>query len=157
MATRKNESTTYRNSAAFGKRIEHYLIGRMIKEGLGVYIPMVDDDAIDAVAKREDGQYVEIQIKARSNDVKFGNAALFAAISHEPRDNYWFLFYSERMDETWILSSAEFIKNANQNKSGNTEGKYVIHLNGKNIKENREYTQARYEQIHAKTSVKIKN
>ena len=43
----------------------------MLKEGLDVYIPMVDDDAIDAVVKRPDGKYVEIQIKARSKDVGF--------------------------------------------------------------------------------------
>ena len=36
---------TFRNSAAFGKRIEHWIVGRILKEGLDVYIPLVDDHA----------------------------------------------------------------------------------------------------------------
>jgi len=74
----------------------------MLKEGLDVYVPLVDDDAIDAVVKRTDGSFITVQIKARSRDVIEGDAALFAAIPHELRENYWFIFYSERMDTTWI-------------------------------------------------------
>ena len=44
---------SFRHSAAFGKRIEYYVIGLMLKEGLDVFLPMVDDDAIDAVVKKD--------------------------------------------------------------------------------------------------------
>ena len=48
---------TYRHSAGFGKRIEYWIIGRMLKEGLDIYVPLVDDDAIDAVTlTRERGR-----------------------------------------------------------------------------------------------------
>lgn len=57
---------SFRNSAAFGKRIEYWIIGRMLKEGLDVYIPLVDDHAVDAIVKRHDGSTALIQIKARS-------------------------------------------------------------------------------------------
>ncbi|MFH1976579.1 MAG: hypothetical protein ABIJ52_13665 [Pseudomonadota bacterium] len=93
---------TFRHSAGFGKRIEYWIIGNMLKEGIDVYVPMVDDDAIDVVIKRGDDSFVSVQIKARSKKVVFGDAALFAAITHEKRDNYWFVFYSERMDMMWI-------------------------------------------------------
>ena len=86
-------SLSFRHSAAFGKRIEYYIIGMMLKEGLDVYMPLVDDDAIDAVIKKPDGSFVEVQIKARSKDVIFGDAALFAALKHDYRPNYWFVFY----------------------------------------------------------------
>ena len=46
--------------------MEYWIIGLMLKEGLDVYVPMVDDDAIDAVVKRPDGRFIEVQIKARS-------------------------------------------------------------------------------------------
>jgi len=124
------KSHTFRHSAGFGKRIEYWIIGKMLKEGLDVYVPLVDDDAIDAVIKRPDGSFITVQIKARSNDVLFGDAALFAAIPHELRDNYWFIFYSERMDTTWIMTSEEFIKEANQNKTGKNAGKRSIWFNG---------------------------
>lgn len=78
-------SISFRHSAAFGKRIEYYIVGLMLKQGLDVYLPLVDDDAIDAVVKRPDGSFVEVQIKARSKDCKFGDAALFAALTHETR------------------------------------------------------------------------
>jgi hypothetical protein len=98
-------SIPFRHAAAFGKRIEFYVVGLMLKEGLDVYLPLVDDDAIDAVIKRPDGRFVEVQIKARSKNVVFGDAALFAALTHEVRKNYWFIFFSDRMNKMWILSS----------------------------------------------------
>lgn len=103
----------------------------MLKDGLDVYVPMVDDMGIDAVVRRPDGQFTEVQIKARSKGIKMGNAALFAAITHEPRDNYWFVFYSERMEIMWILTSKEFVKESNQNKKGKNVGKRSIWFNGK--------------------------
>lgn len=122
---------TFRNLASFGKRIEYWIIGRMLKEGIDVYVPLVDDDAIDAVIRRSDGSFITVQIKARSKDVISGDAALFAAIPHELRDNYWFIFYSERMDLTWIMTSEEFINESVQNKTGKNAGKRSIWFNGK--------------------------
>ena len=121
----------FRHSAGFGKRIEYWIVGKMLKEGLDVYMPLVDDDAIDAVVRRPDGSFTTVQIKARSQKVVPGDAALFAAISHERRENYWFVFYSERMDMTWIMSSDEFIAEASQNKTGKHKGKRSIWFNGK--------------------------
>lgn len=122
----------------------------MLKQGLDVYLPLVDDDAIDAVIKRPDGSFVEVQIKARSNDVKFGAAGLFAALTHEHRKNYWFVFYSERMNATWILSSKEFINLAKVNKNGKHAGKRTIWFNGKNTKDKREHVLPQFEGFVAK-------
>ena len=138
-------SITFRHSAAFGKRIEFYIVGLMLKEGLDVYLPMVDDDAIDAVVKKPDSSYVEIQIKARSKDVVFGDAALFAALTHEYRPNYWFVFYSERMDKIWILSSKEFISESHQNKNGKNAGKRSIWFNGKKTRDKTEHVKPQFE------------
>ena len=123
---------SFRHSAGFGKGIEYWIIGRMLKEGLDVYVPpLVDDDAIDAVIRRGDSSFITVQIKARSKDVVSGDAALFAAIPHEQRDNYWFVFYSERMDITWIMTSEEFIEESVQNKRGKNKGKRSIWFNGR--------------------------
>ena len=121
---------TFRHSAGFGKRIEYYIIGLMLKEGLDCYVPLVDDDGIDCVIRKNDGTFIEIQIKARSNDVKMGDAALFAALEHEKRENYYFVFYSERLNKTWILSSEEFLQECVTNKSGKNAGKRSIWFNG---------------------------
>jgi hypothetical protein len=124
---------SFRHSAGFGKRIEYWVIGRMLKEGMDVYIPLVDDHAVDAIVKRPDGSIAQIQIKARSLDCVENDAALFSAIPHpEERHDYWFVFYSERMDKTWILTSAEFLLESYQVKSGKKNaGLRSIWFNGR--------------------------
>lgn len=121
---------TFRHSAGFGKRIEYWIIGRMLKEGLDVYVPLVDDHAVDAIVRRPDGSIALVQIKARSSSVKLGDSCLFAAISHEHRADYWFVFYSERLHTTWLMTSEEFIAEAVQNKNGRNVGLRSIWFNG---------------------------
>jgi len=121
---------TFRHSAGFGKRIEYWIIGLMLKEGLDVYIPLVDDHAVDAIIKRKDGSIAQIQIKARSKTVAHRDAALFAAITHEHREDYWFVFYSERLDTIWLMTSQEFIDEAVQNKNGKNIGLRAVWFNG---------------------------
>ena len=104
----------------------------MLKEGLDVYIPLVDDHAVDAIVKRKDGTTALIQIKARSKSVKDGDAALFAAIPHEEvRQNYWLVFFSERLELIWIMTSDEFDKEAVRNKTGKNIGLRSIWFNGR--------------------------
>lgn len=150
-------AVSFRHSAGFGKRIEYYIVGLMLKEGLDVYLPLVDDDAIDAVVKRPDGSFVEVQIKARSNTVKFGSAGLFAALVHEHRPNYWFVFYSERMDTMWIMSSKEFIEESRQNQTGENEGKRSIWFNGKSEVTKTEHVKPKYKKYVAMNFDRIRD
>ncbi len=140
-------SNTFRHNAGFGKRMEYFVINKMLEQGLDVYIPLIDDFGIDAVVRKKDGSFVELQIKARSKDVLFGDAALFAAITHEQRDNYYFVFYSHRMDKTWILSSQEFVDNAVQNKTGKNKGKRSIWFNGKDTKKKTEHPKPQWDKF----------
>ena len=57
-------SLSFRHAAGFGKRMEYRIIGDMLMEGLDVYVPLVDDHGVDAVIKKADGTFIEIQIKA---------------------------------------------------------------------------------------------
>ena len=144
----------FRHSAGFGKRIEYWVVGQMLKEGLDVYVPLVDDFGVDAIIRKDDGTIFEIQIKARSNTVIMGDAALFAALTHEERKNYYFVFYSERLDKTWIMSSKDFIEESVQNKTGKNIGKRSIWFNGtktdKETKERHEYPKSRFDKYLAK-------
>jgi hypothetical protein len=72
-----------------------------------------------------------IQIKARSADATERGAGLFAAIPHpKVREDYWFVFYSERMDTTWVMTSREFIQDSVQNRTGENIGLRAIWFNG---------------------------
>ena len=144
---------SFRNSAGFGKRMEYKLIGDMLIEGIDCYVPLVDDHGVDCVIKKEDGTLIEIQIKARSKDVTDGDAALFAAIKHELTDNFYFLFFSERLDTMWILSSKEFIDECVTNKTGKNAGKHSIWFNGNRKDSNgvkKEYCKKQFEKYVCK-------
>ena len=124
---------SFRHSAGFGKRMEYNLVGKMLMEGLDVYLPLVDDHGVDCIIKKSDGTFIEIQIKARSSKVIDGDAALFAAIRHEKTENFYFVFYAERLNKMWILSSEEFLKECVTNKTGKNKGTHSIWFNGKRI------------------------
>ena len=136
---------SFRNSASFGKRIEYWVVGLLLKEGYDVFVPLVDDDAVDAILRGPNGNIIELQIKARSVNVVFGDAALFAAIEHaDTRNNYYFVFYAERMDSMWVMSSREFIAHAVQNKTGKNIGKRSIWFNGRDTKNKSEHAKERF-------------
>ena len=121
---------SFRHSAGFGKRMEYNLVGKMLMEGLDVYLPLVDDHGVDCVIKKEDGTFIEVQIKARSSEVTDGDAALFSAITHDLTENFYFVFYSERLEMMWILSSEEILAECVTNKTGKNAGKRSIWFNG---------------------------
>ena len=95
----------YRNLAGFGKRIEFWIFGEMLKQGLDVYLPMVDDDGIDAVVKTPQGKFAEVQIKARSKNISPKTAALFSAIAHKPKNNYCLC----STPSIWTRNDSEFL------------------------------------------------
>ena len=65
------EGKDYRHTASFGKRAEYFIIAQMLKEGLDCYVPLVDDEGIDVVVKKDDKTFVMVQIKAGSKCVWF--------------------------------------------------------------------------------------
>lgn len=140
---------SFRHSAGFGKRMEYNLVGKMLMEGLDVYLPLVDDHGVDAVIKNDEGEFIEVQIKARSNEVKESDAALFAGIRHEFTPNFYFVFFSERLDAMWILSSEEFLQECVTNKTGKNQGLHSIWFNGNKIDKStgkkKEYCKEKYE------------
>lgn len=139
---------SFRSTAGFGKRMEYNLVGQMLMEGLDVYLPLVDDHGVDCIIKKADGTFVEVQIKARSEEVAKGEAALFAAISHNKTENFYFVFYSDRLKLMWIMSSEEFLDECATNKNGKNAGKHTIWFNG--TKGGKEYCKPQFEKYIAK-------
>ncbi|WP_199798411.1 hypothetical protein [Clostridium fermenticellae] len=86
--------------------------------------------------------------------MKFGDAALFANTIVPQRKNYFFIFYSERLETVWIMSSEEYINNCTVNKNGKNKGKTSIKFNGKRKNEQtgkeEEYALPRFEQYIVK-------
>lgn len=109
----------------FGKAIEYKVASEMMREGFDVYLPIADDHSVDLIARTLNGNIVEVQVKALSKTTKGG---LFAAINHNPKCDFYFVFYVESLDKTWILPSVDFVSLASQNKAGKNIGKYSIDI-----------------------------
>ena len=121
----------YRHRASFGKRQEYIAIAELLRHDYDVYMTLVDDQQIDCVIRRGDHDYVDLQIKARSNDCQPTDAGRFAAMEiPNPREKYFFLFYCEQIDTYWIFPSTKLVELASQNKKGKNVGKYHINLTG---------------------------
>ena len=122
----------FRHTASFGKRQEFVVIAELLKRGYDIYLTLVDDQQIDCVIRYDNGkkiQYFDVQIKARSSDCIPANAAEFAGINiQSPRKNYFFIFYSEAMDQYWIMSSLNLKKLGYESQKGESLGKYRVKL-----------------------------
>ena len=149
-----------RDIAGFGKRIEYWIIGLMIKEGLDVYTPLIDYHGTDLVIKKSDGTYIEVQIKASSKTIATGYSGLFGNIPHKNKKNYFYIFYSEKLNIIWILPSKDFLKYSKQYKTGKNIGNRAIELTGKRKNKEsgtrEEYVYERFEKYIAKDFSKFK-
>jgi hypothetical protein len=129
---------TFRASASFGKRQEYIAVAELLRRGHDVYMTLVDDQQIDCIIRKEiEGapNYLDIQIKARSKDCEPGNSGRFSAMEiRKPRENFYFIFYSEQAKIYWIMPSLILISEANQNKEGKNKGKYSINFCNVTIK-----------------------
>lgn len=125
--------TQFRSSASFGKRQEYIAVAELLRRNFDVYMTLVDDQQIDCIVRIDKGdgnlRYLDIQIKARSANCAPKNAGRFAAMEiRQPRENFYFIFYSEQADTYWVVPSLELVQEANQNKEGDNQGKYSINF-----------------------------
>ena len=128
----------YRDSASYGKRQEYRAVAELLHRGFDVYMTLVDDQGIDCVIRINDARYLDVQIKARSKNIKPKNYGFFPALTVPVnRNNYFFIFYVEKADEYWVISSEKIIELAkvygssiNQVLTGDNKGKYSVRLTG---------------------------
>jgi hypothetical protein len=115
---------SFRDKQSFGKRQEFGVIAELLKLGFDVYTPLVDDQGIDCVIRINETKYLDVQIKARSKKAEQPN--YFAALSFTPRSNYFFIFYLESENVSWIIPSKDVEQFGIKNKSGANIGKISI-------------------------------
>jgi len=96
------------SSQSFGKRLEFAAIAEMLKRDLDVYLTLVDDKGIDCVVRKDASTYYDVQIKARSKNVKYPGHFNLSDIS-DARPNYFFVLYAEKPDKFWVIPSERII------------------------------------------------
>ncbi len=120
------EKRGYRDSASFGKRQEYVVVAELLRHNFDVYMTLVDDQGIDCIIRLDHNRYLDIQIKARSKTAQQWN--FFAAMTIEPQDNYFFIFYLEANDTMWVIPSNDVVRYSIMNKSGTNAGKFSLAL-----------------------------
>lgn len=131
---------SYRDSASYGKRQEYRAVAELLQRNFDVYMTLVDDMGIDCIIRVNDKRYLDIQIKARSANIKEKNYGYFPLLPvPENRDNYFFIFYVEAIKEYWVIPSKDIIEmskvdgsSVNIAKSGQNIGKYAVRVTGLN-------------------------
>jgi hypothetical protein len=118
------------DTASFGKRIEYWIIGLMLKDGLHVFVPLVDDIGIDAIIRTDKGCLIEVQIKSRSKKCKPNQAALFTVKTVRPESRNWYVFYSEQLNKIWLMNTKQFLEHSREVKRGKFSGLRWIKFNG---------------------------
>jgi hypothetical protein len=116
----------YRDRASFGKRAEYSVVAELLKRDFDVYMPLVDDQGIDCIIRLDNKTYLDVQIKARSKDAKQSN--FFPAMTFKPRDNFYFIFYTEKNNNFWVIPSKKVKKLGSKNESGKNARKISVTL-----------------------------
>lgn len=101
-----------------GKLGELYVFRRLIERGAMPFLPIADISGIDAVVRKKDGTYVEIQVKATWPPEQAG---YFNVTNLVPRMNLFIvcLIMGGETPEAWILPSAIFLNHARMRKVDN--------------------------------------
>ncbi len=91
-----------------GKLAEFLVFGKLIERGADLYLPVVDT-GIDAIVRRKDGIYLEIQVKSTEAEEQAG---WFNAYDLDYYDEKRFFIVcvdlSKQPPETWVLPPKVF-------------------------------------------------
>lgn len=94
-----------------GKLGELYVFGKLLELGALPFLPVADIKGIDAMVSRQDGTYVEVQIKSTWIPEQAG---YFNVRNLVAKDNLFIVgvIFGLEKHETWILPSRVFMDNA---------------------------------------------
>jgi hypothetical protein len=100
-----------------GKLGELYVFGKLIERGAMPFLPIADIRGVDAIVRKQDGTYVEIQIKATWPPEQVG---YFNVRNLVQRDSLFIvgLIMGIEPPEAWILPSKEFVRHATLREKG---------------------------------------
>ena len=100
-----------------GKLGELYVFSKLIEKGAMPFLPIADIGGVDAVVRKKDGTYVEIQIKSTWPPEQAG---YFNIHNLSERDSLYIVGVIMGLEkpETWILPCKKFIKHATLREKG---------------------------------------
>ncbi len=96
---------------ATGKIGELHVFRELLRCGVNPYVPVVDREGIDAVIRKQDGSYIEVQVKTVATTK---TPRWFQVTGLRPRHQLFICCVCLSLDpvETWILPSHVFKQHA---------------------------------------------
>ena len=100
-----------------GKLGELHVFAKLIENGAMPFLPIADICGVDAIVRKKDGSYVEIQIKSTWPPEQAG---YFNVRNLLQRDSLFIVGLAMGIErpEAWILPSKEFVKHATLREKG---------------------------------------
>ncbi len=97
-----------------GKSAEYFVFSELLKRDADLYLPVIDI-GIDAILRKKDGTYLEIQVKSTEKEDQAGYFNVYD-INEHPEDKFFIVcvdFSEEKSIEKgkpniWILSAKDF-------------------------------------------------
>lgn len=98
-----------------GKLAEFLVFSELIKKGANLFVPVVDIGGIDAVLRKRDGTYIEIQVKSTQKEDQAGYFNVYDLEQH-PEDKFYIVCVDMNEGKSkvkgrpniWILSAKDF-------------------------------------------------
>lgn len=132
------EVTSLKTSQQKGKQAEFLVFGELIRRGTDLYLPVIDI-GIDAIIRKMDGTYLQVQVKSTEASEQAGWFNVWDLEQYEGRKLFIACVdMSQKSPETWILPSEVFTEYANVSKSKEGWNKYTLGIDSKDTKHGNE-------------------
>ena len=115
---------------------ELYVVRELLRNGAGVYLPVVDTKGIDAIVRKNDGTLLEIQIKTTFTEEYAGWFDVYDVDQYQ-EDRFVIVgvdIFSKEPPDVWILPAKAFIEYSNKAKMKNGSTLYRLGLESKSRK-----------------------
>jgi len=125
-------------SSQKGKLAEFLVFRKLVGEGAELYLPTIDI-GIDAVIRKKDGTYIEIQVKSTTAKAQAGCFNVYDLEDHDPKSFYVVCVdMSNDPPETWILQNQYFQKYATITTTKEGWKRYTLDINARDKRYNNE-------------------
>ena len=132
------EARSLKTSQQKGKQAEFLVFGELIRRGADLYLPVIDK-GIDAIIRKEDGSYLQIQVKSTEASEQAGWFNVWDLELYKGRNLFIVCVeMSKEPPEIWVLPSEVFMEYANVSKSKEGCNKYTLGIDSKDTKHGNE-------------------
>jgi len=132
------EARSLKTSQQKGKQAEFLVFGELIRRGADLYLPVIDK-GIDVIILKEDGSYLQIQVKSTEASEQAGWFNIWDLELYKGKNLFIVCVeMSKEPPEIWVLPSEVFMEYANVSKSKEGWNKYTLGIDSKDTKHGNE-------------------